>query len=577
MKDSVKEKPSNASAETLQLTTAVLCTFLLFSAYVFSAPFYSQLLIYLFLLFNSRNVLRKGFYDLSAFSPSAKSLVAVSAFSALLYGVSTFDKRNCFLYAAICLSFAELGDFLSARFFKRSCEYHGFADRLSALIFPFALAVMVVTLIVDLLYGKDFFEVITHAFLVFVFACPCIISLAGILFGCASAKTAAQHGIAFECLCTSEKLGKVREIIAEQRGIVTETDFSLYDVYSTDNDKVKLLSVVSAIEAHFSHPFASAIITAAKSVDAASCMAENCFEIFGKGVCATVGNDKYYVGNKKLLKEKRVIIPDAVAAIDFGAYTPIYIAKNGAFAGVMLLYSKISYGTTEALEEIKSLSVRRILLSDHERADLKSSFDILLSEREKVLQEFKKGAKIKAMTVTEKPIAKADVVAVTSHADFADVRFKQPALPNALYALIIGRKAYSRLKYALVISAVLAMVFAFLAGLGRALLPVASAVAVSLPLLFCIGIMRTVLPQFTSLEEDKMFGKVNYTMKIEGMSCTHCSARVKTALESLRGVSANISLEEKTAHIKCPASTTAEILAKAVEDVGFTVVSTERV
>ena len=66
-------------------------------------------------------------------------------------------------------------------------------------------------------------------------------------------------------------------------------------------------------------------------------------------------------------------------------------------------------------------------------------------------------------------------------------------------------------------------------------------------------------------------------MKINGMSCTHCSARVKTALESLRGVSAKVSLEEKTAHIKCPASTTAETLEKAVTDVGFTVVSTERV
>lgn len=74
-----------------------------------------------------------------------------------------------------------------------------------------------------------------------------------------------------------------------------------------------------------------------------------------------------------------------------------------------------------------------------------------------------------------------------------------------------------------------------------------------------------------------MFGKVNYTMKIDGMNCAHCSARVKTALESLKGVSANISLEEKLARIKCPASTDADTLAKAVSDIGFTVVSTERV
>ena len=66
-------------------------------------------------------------------------------------------------------------------------------------------------------------------------------------------------------------------------------------------------------------------------------------------------------------------------------------------------------------------------------------------------------------------------------------------------------------------------------------------------------------------------------MKIDGMNCAHCSARVKSALEEIKGVSAKISLEEKTARIKCSAKTTAEELANAVSGVGFTVVSTEKV
>ena len=74
-----------------------------------------------------------------------------------------------------------------------------------------------------------------------------------------------------------------------------------------------------------------------------------------------------------------------------------------------------------------------------------------------------------------------------------------------------------------------------------------------------------------------MFGKVHYTMKIDGMSCTHCSARVKTALETLRGTSAEISLDEKTARVKCPASLGAEALTKAVTEAGYTVLSCERV
>ena len=79
------------------------------------------------------------------------------------------------------------------------------------------------------------------------------------------------------------------------------------------------------------------------------------------------------------------------------------------------------------------------------------------------------------------------------------------------------------------------------------------------------------------MEDTDMFGKVHYTMKVGGMNCAHCSARVKTALESLRGVSADVSLEEKTVRIKCPASLDPEKLTAAVTEVGFTVSSVERV
>ena len=83
------------------------------------------------------------------------------------------------------------------------------------------------------------------------------------------------------------------------------------------------------------------------------------------------------------------------------------------------------------------------------------------------------------------------------------------------------------------------------------------------------------LPDIT--EEEKMFGKVNYTMHIGGMSCAHCSARVKSTLESIRGVSASVSLEEKVARIKCPASLDVNKLSEAVSGAGFTVVSVEKV
>ena len=74
-----------------------------------------------------------------------------------------------------------------------------------------------------------------------------------------------------------------------------------------------------------------------------------------------------------------------------------------------------------------------------------------------------------------------------------------------------------------------------------------------------------------------MFGKINYTIHVEGMSCSHCAAHVKSALESIRGVSAKVELEEKTAHVKCPASLDEKLLSAAITEAGFTVASVERV
>ena len=60
-------------------------------------------------------------------------------------------------------------------------------------------------------------------------------------------------------------------------------------------------------------------------------------------------------------------------------------------------------------------------------------------------------------------------------------------------------------------------------------------------------------------------------IKIEGMACGHCSARVEKVLNEINGVSATVNLEEKTAYVTCDNSVTKEQLKSAIEDAGYTV------
>ena len=64
------------------------------------------------------------------------------------------------------------------------------------------------------------------------------------------------------------------------------------------------------------------------------------------------------------------------------------------------------------------------------------------------------------------------------------------------------------------------------------------------------------------------------TMKIEGMMCGHCEARVKKVLEALPGVeAAEVSHEAGTAVVTLNEAVSDEVLKKAVEDQDYPVSS----
>ena len=63
------------------------------------------------------------------------------------------------------------------------------------------------------------------------------------------------------------------------------------------------------------------------------------------------------------------------------------------------------------------------------------------------------------------------------------------------------------------------------------------------------------------------------TLKIEGMMCTHCSGRVKKALEEVPGgLSAEVSHESGTAVVTLGTPVDDAALKKAVEDQGYKVI-----
>ncbi len=66
--------------------------------------------------------------------------------------------------------------------------------------------------------------------------------------------------------------------------------------------------------------------------------------------------------------------------------------------------------------------------------------------------------------------------------------------------------------------------------------------------------------------------KMTKTIKIEGMTCGHCQARVEKALNGLDGVEASVNLEEKIASVTLTKPVSDNVLKNTVTEAGYDVV-----
>lgn len=66
---------------------------------------------------------------------------------------------------------------------------------------------------------------------------------------------------------------------------------------------------------------------------------------------------------------------------------------------------------------------------------------------------------------------------------------------------------------------------------------------------------------------------IQKTLKIKGMSCGHCSARVEKALNSIDGVEAKVDLDSNFATLKLTKDVSDEILKSTIDNIGYQLVS----
>ncbi len=243
------------------------------------------------------------------------------------------------------------------------------ADKVTAVFVPVVLIVAVITLLVWYNIGPDpkaSFMLVT-AMSVLVIACPCALGLATPISIMVGVGKAAQHGILIR---NGEALQQSREltaIVLDKTGTITEGKPAVTGVFPvTDIDRDQLLQLAASLEAGSEHPLAHAIIEAANARALSLEKVAGFKAIAGHGIEGRVAGREVLFGNGRLMRSRNIVIDESTdkantMAVD--GQTVMYLALDDKLAGVIGVADTIKADSTQAIQQLKSLGLRVIMLT----------------------------------------------------------------------------------------------------------------------------------------------------------------------------------------------------------------------
>ena len=486
------------------------------------------------------------------------------------------------------------------------------ADRVSGVFVPAVIAIAAVTILVWLLTGQTIGFALARGISVLVISCPCALGLATPVAIMVGNGMGAKHGIMFKTAVSLEETGKAEIVALDKTGTITSGEPRVTDIVPAEGiSREELLTLAYALERKSEHPLARAILAEAEARGLeAGQDAEEFQALPGNGLSAlwmgqrlTGGNLKFISAIAKIPEEIRT---KAEALAEDGK-TPLFFTRDGQLAGIIAVADVIKEDSPRAVKELQNMGIRVVMLTgDNERTaraiGRQAGVDeviagVLPEGKESVIRELKKKGKVAMVGdgINDAPaLTRADMgIAIGAGTDIAidaaDVVLMKSRLSDVPAAIRMSRATLRNIHENLFWAFFYNVIGIPLAAgiwiplFGWELNPMFWAAAMSLSS-FCVVTNALRLNWFKMYDasKDKKIKTKHYqkqeettmkkTMKIEGMMCGHCEARVKKCLEALEGVSlAEVSHEAGTAVVTLDKDVADEVLKKAVEDQDYKV------
>lgn len=250
----------------------------------------------------------------------------------------------------------------------------GLADRVSAIFVPTVVGIAVFAFAAWMIFGPEpaLVFAIASAVSVLIIACPCALGLATPISITTAAGRGAQAGVLIKDAEALERMAGVNTLIVDKTGTLTMGKPKLTDtVMLGDVAVTDLLSLAAALERGSEHPLAEAIVEGADAQGASRQEAEDFEAVTGKGVRGKVTGRAVALGNAAMMQEMGLDTARAEAQADTlraEGKTAMFIAVDGALAGIVAVADPIKESTAQAIKELHAQGLRVIMATgDNER------------------------------------------------------------------------------------------------------------------------------------------------------------------------------------------------------------------
>jgi Cu+-exporting ATPase len=250
------------------------------------------------------------------------------------------------------------------------------ADRVSAIFVPAVLACAIVTFAAWRLFapGAGAMQAFAAAITVLVIACPCAMGLAVPTAVMVATGRGAAFGLLIKGGEALQRLEKIDTVVLDKTGTITAGRPEVTEVFLAPQGSFtedEILRLAAALERASEHPLGEAVVRRAQQ-NASAWPRANGFESHpGRGVMGNIEGHALLIGNPDFLRDSGV----SDSAVSIGALreaadraalqggTPLWIAVDGALAGILIVADQVKPSSVEAIRRLHGEKLRVVMLT----------------------------------------------------------------------------------------------------------------------------------------------------------------------------------------------------------------------